>query len=193
MHRTDARLPNRARAVAVLALLLSACRAVPDDTASAPPAAQTDTPAVAEPARTPRPPHVFDPDSVQVGDSVVGLRIEAMGVQRAYDGKPVGDVRFAGEARVRGRYQRHPDTDVDLLCFFTDAESGMRLPRFPHDERRPWFCFANQQDARRMLRTPPDTGPAAIVIVIDRFAYHFGYSDGFNQARLVRVEEDGGR
>jgi hypothetical protein len=189
MHRTDARLPKRACALAVLALLLSACRAAPDGTGSAPP--QPDTPAVSQPARTPRPPHVFNPDSVQVGDSVVGLRIDAMEVQRPYDGKPVGNVRFAGEARVSGRYQRHPDTEVDLLCFFADTETGMQLPRFPHDERRPWFCFTNQEDARRMLRTPPDTGQTAIVV--DGFAYHFGYSDGFNQARLVRVEGDGGR
>jgi hypothetical protein len=167
------------RAVLVL-LLLAGCGAPSDEAASAP----ADTAATAQPV--PRAPNVLNPDSMQVGDSVAGMRIEAMDVQRAFDGEPVGTVRFAGEARVSGRAAPHFDSEVDALCFFADAASAGRLPRFPRDERRAWFCFANQAEARRMLDTPADSG--VVSIIIDRFTYHFSYSDAVNEARLVRVE-----
>jgi hypothetical protein len=128
-------------------------------------------------------PGVFDPDRVQVGDTVAGMRVVKVLLERAADGEPVGTVRFAGEARVRGRTGAHPDTDVDLPCFFADSTSGGRLPRFARDERRPWFCFSNAAEARRLL--PADT--AARSIVIDGFIYQYARTDVVNTARLVRV------
>lgn len=172
-------------------LLLAACRPSGDAAedrprASAPAAAPADTaPWMQRPASAPAA-NVFDPDRVRMGDTVAGMRVAEVLVERAADGEPVGTVRFAGEARVRGRRGAHPDTDVDLPCFFADSASGGRLPRFAGDARRPWFCLTNAADARRLL--PADTATRSIVI--DRFVYQYARIDVVNTARLVRVEPE---
>lgn len=155
---------------ALALLLLAACRA-----SGEPEATKADAP----------PAHVLDPARAKVGDVVAGMRIEAMEIRRASDGELLGTVRFAGEARVSGRFGPHPSSEVDALCFFADPASAGRLPRFPQDQRRAWFCFSDQAEARRML-APADSGGASIVI--DRYTYHYGHSDGVNEARLDRVE-----
>lgn len=129
--------------------------------------------------------HVFDPARVRVGDSIAGMRVDSVAVQQTPDGDWVGTVRFTGEARVGGTYEPHPDTDVDALCFFASAEHTSRLPRFTGDERKPWFCFENQDRARALLHVPPDRGRAEILI--ESFAYHVNNSDAVNEARLRRV------
>src|SRR3712207_7969887 len=62
-----------------------------------------------------------------------------------------------------------------LVCFEADAESAARLPRWGGDDRRPWFCFENQAQARRALGPPSDGVKATVVI--DRFVIHRGLSD----------------
>jgi hypothetical protein len=168
----------------LLLFALAACRAPGDDAPRAqPPAARGSASAPA--ADSVLPAHVFDPARVQVGDSIAGLRIDTVDVWRAMDGAWVGMVRFAGEVRLGGTYEPHPDPEANLLCFFAGAEHAERLPRFHGDERRPWFCFADQDRARALLPVPPGRGRAEIVV--DRFTYHFAYSDVVNSARLVRV------
>ncbi|HEX6909100.1 MAG TPA: hypothetical protein VF142_01820 [Longimicrobium sp.] len=164
-------LSTRRPRAALALLLLAACRAP-----EAPQAAKADAP----------PGHLFDPARARVGDTVVGMRIEAMEVRRASDGELVGTVRFAGRARVSGRPGPHPDGEVDAPCFFADPASAGRLPRFPRDRRRAWFCFADPADARRML-AQADSG--TVSVVIDRYTYHYAYSDVVNEARLDRVEQ----
>jgi hypothetical protein len=80
---------------------------------------------------------------------------------------------------------RHPDSDVQLVCFEADAGSAARLPRWEGDDRRPWFCFENQAQARRAVGPPSDGVKATVVI--DLFTIHRGLSDEVNGARLVRV------
>lgn len=179
------------RRSALALLLLAACRpsgeaAQDRPRASAAAAGPADTaPWMQRPASAAAP-GVFHPGRVQVGDTVAGMRIAELRVERAADGEPVGTVRFAGEARVRGRAGAHPDPDVDLPCFFADSASAHPLPRFPRDERRPWFCFSNAAEARRML--PADT--VARSVVIDGFIYQYARTDVVNTARLVRVEPE---
>ena len=163
-------LSTRRPRAALALLLLAACRA-----SGEPEATKADA----------RPAHVLDPAHAGVGDTIVGMRIEAMEIRRASDGELLGTVRFAGESRVSGRFGPHPGSEVDALCFFADPASAGRLPRFPRDRRRAWFCFADPADARRML-AQADSG--TVSIVIDRYTYHYAYSDVVNEARLDRVE-----
>jgi hypothetical protein len=97
----------------------------------------------------------------------------------------VGTARFRGEIELSGQTLRHPESDVQAICFEADPPSAARLPRWQGDERRPWFCFTNDAEVRRALG-PPSDGVRAIV-VIDRFTIHRGLSDEVNSARLVRV------
>lgn len=182
----------RKRVLPVL-LVLAACESAEDDDGSAARADSTrDTLAAAgdsspSPQRVPDPATatVFDPARVRVGDTIAGLRVDSADVRRAIHGDWIGSVRFAGEVRLSGAYQPHPSEEVDALCFFVAEEHRARLPRFPADARRPWFCFANQEEARTLLRPPPDSGRAEIVV--DRFIYHFAHTDVVNEARLLRV------
>lgn len=168
------------RALLPLLLLLAACGAPADDAAPAQPPAATDSAAPSAPGE-----NLFDPATVQVGDSVAGLRIDSLDVRQAADGQWVGRVRFAGQVRVRGTWEPHPDAEFRALCFFAAGEYAPRLPRFRSDVRRPWFCFEDQERARRLLKVPPERGRAEILI--DGFTYHYAPTDVYNQARLVRV------
>ena len=128
--------------------------------------------------------YVFDPSNVRVGDTIAGLRVKAADVQRAADGDWVGTVRFEGEVQVAGALRPHPSEEVDALCFFVEETHRARLPRFTEDQRRPWFCFSNQAEAREMVRAIPEGG--TVELIIDQFTYHFAHTDVVNGARLVR-------
>lgn len=130
----------------------------------------------------------FDPSSVAVGDSVAGLRIEAMDVHPSLidTGRWVGTVQFEGKRILSGTYRRHPfDSEQDALCFFPDERSAHTLPIFPQDERTSWLCFTNEEEAREWLGSASTERTATIQI--DRFNYHYSHSDVYNTARLVGV------
>ena len=170
------------RILALFALLaLAACG---DDASDDARHAAEDS-AAAQAAPAPPRGHVFDPARVRVGDSIAGMRVDSVAVNRTPAGYWIGTVRFAGEARIGGTYEPHPDAEVDALCFFASDEYRPRLPRFSTDERKPWFCFENQDRARALLHVPPDHGRAEILI--EAFTYHFSHTDVVNQARLRRV------
>lgn len=180
-------------ALLALALVSSACDGGGSGTADAAP----DT--LLSPAETPpdtaSPPApgapgraIFDPDDVEVGDTVAGMVLESKDVARSMpDGEWVGNVRFAGRTTVSGITRAHPDDpDSPALCFALDRESAVRLPRFSGDERIGWFCFEDPAEARRLLGAAPPAKVRAS-IVIDRFTYAWSHSDVVNEAHLARV------
>ncbi len=128
----------------------------------------------------------FDPSTLRLGDRVGTLVADSV-VARVtpVDSSYVGTARFRGEIELAGATFRHPESDSEAVCFEVDSASAVRLPRWRGDERRPWFCFENDAEARRALG-PPSAGVRA-TIVIDRFTIHRGLSDEVNAARLVRV------
>ena len=177
------------RVVAVAAVLLGVVAACA--TESAPEAAaRVDTPAVAVPRETLPPERTagvaFDPLSVKPGDSVGMLQLAAIEAHRAVadTGTVVGRAVFTGELELSGRTLRHFEADVRAVCFEADLESARRMPRWHGDERRPWFCFRDTDDAARRLAAPGVERPARVVI--GDFTIVRGLSDEVNQARLVR-------
>jgi hypothetical protein len=128
----------------------------------------------------------FDPATLRPGDRVGELVADSIAALRTpTDSTYVGVALFRGEIELGGRTMRHPEPDVQDVCFEADSVSAARLPRWQGDERRPWFCFTNDGEARRRLGPPVDGVGATIVI--DSFTIHRGLSDEVNSARLVRV------
>lgn len=146
-----------------------------------PPPRETDPPAAEAPP-------ALDPAGAEVGDSVLGLRIVALDVRPSLADSAgwAGRVEFEGAVTLSGEIRPHPAyPDVQDVCFFPDAASAARLPRFPGDERTSWLCFVDGEGARRSL----GPGPAGhATVTADRFVYHFAPTDVHNTARLVRVE-----
>ena len=131
---------------------------------------------------------VLDPAQHAVGATLTGLRLTGLTATPSTEepGGWVGSARFAGTVNVSGHYGSHPAyPELGELCFFPDAASGERLPRFANDHRKTWFCFTNRREAVQRLAPPPSSGTAEIVI--DDFHYVFEHSDVNNAARLVEV------
>lgn len=178
----------------VLALFSAACgsdgRSAADGAAPDTLLSPAETPPDTAPAPAPGGPGkvVFDPDRVQVGDTVAGMVLESKDIARSMpDGEWVGSVRFAGRTTVSGITRAHPDDpDSPALCFELDRESTVRLPRFSGDQRIGWFCFDEPAQARRLLGAAPPAKVRAS-IVIDRFTYAWSHADVVNEAHLARV------
>jgi hypothetical protein len=128
---------------------------------------------------------VFDPTSVRAGDRVGAMTLDSIEVRVAHDSTRVGTARFRGSLELTGAPIKHFESDVTDRCFEADSVGASKLPRWGGDERRAWFCFQNQPEARRLLGAAGDS--ARRTIVIDRFTIHRGLSDEVNSARLVRV------
>ena len=124
---------------------------------------------------------VFDPDSVRAGQRIGSLKVDRASVNLAYDSTRVGSVYFSGDIELAGRMMRHPDSDVDALCFEADSMSAARLPRWKGDARRPWFCFKGDDTAAKTL-----AADSSARVVLDRFVIHKGMSDEVNSARARR-------
>jgi hypothetical protein len=130
---------------------------------------------------------VFDPAALRPGVRVGDLVVERADVSRtSFDSSFVGTVRFSGEIALAGRTLRHPDSEVRAVCFEADSVSAARLPRWPADERRPWFCFENDSVAARLLAAPGVERPARVLV--DRFTTVRHFTDAVNSARLLRVD-----
>ena len=135
----------------------------------------------------PQPANRFDPAAVRRGDTVVGLVLDSIDRARTPSDEWVGSARFAGVLTISGRTFRHPDgDDYPFPCFEADSASARRLPQWAGDERRPWFCFENADEARTRLGAG---GPGhAATIRIDRFTIHRSLSDAVNSAHLLAVD-----
>lgn len=187
----------RPAAVVLMLVLCSACeRADPD----VEPAASDGVVATA-PAPTPggaervppREPRHFDPGTLSIGDTVLGLRVVRLDVARVFeDSVWSGSVQFAGEITLTGTYEQHFDyPEVDAVCFqITDSESINRIPEFAPDpwtspNQRTWFCFTNAGEVRVALGS--GTEPRTATVVVDDYTNQRIFSDAFDTARLVRV------
>jgi len=115
------------------------------------------------------------------------MTLESIEVEVAIDSTRIGTARFSGQLELSGWTKRHFEADLrDVdICFEADSTSAARMPRWRGDERRAWFCFENQTEARRMLGPPSDSTPTTVIV--DRFNLRRGLTDEVNSARLVRV------
>ena len=177
------------RMIVVAALILASCREAPREKRATNDAIVEST--AVPPAESAQSGIRFDPETLRPGERVGDLVVDTLSFRRALvDSTFVGMARFSGEMQLTGRTMRHPDADLrhTEMCFEAYSSSATRLPRWPADERRPWFCFVNRDAAVRALRGPSE-GIAA-TIVIDQFTINRGLSDEVNSARLVRVVQD---
>lgn len=146
--------------------------------------------AAADSTRVAAPQNEFDPATIQRGDSVRGLALDSIHRERTPSGEWVGMARFAGIVTISGRTFGHPDgDDYPFPCFEADSASARALPRWAGDERRPWFCFENREDAR--LSLGGDAPDRAATIRVDRFTVYRNLSDAVNSARLIGVDRRG--
>ncbi|HSJ25329.1 MAG TPA: hypothetical protein VK929_11700 [Longimicrobiales bacterium] len=135
----------------------------------------------------------FDPGSISVGDSLLGLVVREREVMRVFDDSVwAGRVHFAGEITVTGIYQRHFDwPEPDALCFHVDDSSVQAVPAFSPDSwtsanAKVWFCLTNPERAQALLGSGET--PVRATVVVDDYAVLREFSDVFDTARLVRVE-----
>jgi hypothetical protein len=130
----------------------------------------------------------FDPSAVRIGQQVGPLTVEATDVAWSEALSTwTGSVRFRGELPLRGHVIRHFDfPEVESTCFEADSASALTLPRWPEDERRPWFCFENDSTAHRILGTADSS--RLLDIVVDRFTTVRAFTDAVNSARLVEAD-----
>jgi hypothetical protein len=176
-------------ALILLPCVLLACGEPPSTDAEIPRAA-SDAPAVAIS-------QAFDPGTIQLGDTLLGLSVAAADVSRALDDSLwVGTVVFEGDLVLHGIYQQHPDwPQVELPCVHVvQLPSIGRIPRFPADpydrpDRKTWFCFDNPNVAMELLGPPAP--PREIVIAVDRYRAQRDLGDGFDTAELAEVIEVG--
>ena len=141
--------------------------------------------------------NVFDPAGVQVGDTVLGLRVVSKNMEPvSADSLWTGEVMFEGDLVVQGVYQPHPDwPQVTAPCFHvTDPTSAGRVPRVSLDDgiardERTWFCFADPDAALELLGTPEQ--PREAVIAVDRYRVRRDVADTFDTAELMEAIEFG--
>lgn len=139
------------------------------------------------PAKTPSVPgagpNVFDPRAIEPGQEFLGLVVVQEEVSQAAD-RPVsvGRVLFRGEITVSGTFRPHPEEGPQVPCFTVDAASARALPRFPADERIPWFCFRNTFQASQAMR---EAAGSPRTIVIRGFETVYRLTDAVDEAELV--------
>jgi hypothetical protein len=142
------------------------------------------------PPRHFRPGIRFDPATLRPGTPVGEFVADSIAAdRRPIDSTYFGLARFRGQIDVSGWTLGHPDPDSRAICFEADSASAARLPRWLGDERRPWFCFANRDEAAHALGAPSEGVHATIVI--ERFTIHRGGSDEVNSASFVRLVRGG--
>jgi hypothetical protein len=133
----------------------------------------------------------FDPTTIRPGTEFLGLTVTSANVSRSVtDESYIGDVRFAGDIELVGRYHPHFDYPENQAKCFSVAETSVpKLPRWPDDERRVWFCFENQEFAIRELGAAGTSGDATIVV--RRYMTVRSMSDVVDEAELVSVVRRG--
>jgi len=136
-------------------------------------------------------PHRFDPARVEEGDSVGPWEITALDLRPGVGpAEWVGTASFSGEVEIWGRAQAHPDADLGILCFLADEASAERIPRMVGDERIPWFCFENQEEAAEAL--DPARMADRVRITVSNYIYRYARTDIHDSARLEEADlEDG--
>lgn len=101
---------------------------------------------------------------------------------------------------VTGTYSYRIDAESveqlgDTVCFYPLPSSRFRHSRPPNDPRIMWFCFANTEDAKRMLHIPREAeikecgleGQATVEINEHQTAKED--TDGYDVVRLLTVQK----
>lgn len=125
---------------------------------------------------------------VKNGDCYGGMTASAVKV--GYMGKQEGDILFkalaTGNKQLSGKYEYY-DKDYaftgGLVCFYPDNRDN--LPRVKTDEREAWFCFSNQDEARKEFGPIGSSGQATIEI--SDYYYVVAGTEGWNGATLKKV------
>ncbi len=132
-------------------------------------------------------PHRFDPATAAEGDSVGPWEITLLDLTPGIGpAEWVGTVTFSGEVELLGRAQPHPDADLDILCFLADEASAERIPRMAGDDRIPWFCFANQEEAADAL--DPVRMADRVRVIVSDYTYRYARTDIHDSARLEEAD-----
>ena len=174
-------------ALILAGLALTGCPGERADSEPADPRAELEPPNRAPPLD----PHRFDPATAAEGDSVGPWEITSLDLTPGIGpAEWVGTVTFSGEVELRGRAQPHPDADLDILCFLVDEASRERIPRMTGDERIPWFCFTNQEEAADAL--DPARMADRVRVIVSNYTYRYARTDIHDSARLEEADvEDG--
>jgi len=98
--------------------------------------------------------------------------------------------------KLDGQYSlRTDETSLDLIgqrvCFAPDKAQWTRLPR-PASGHDAWFCFSNDEQARRLLHVPTPKAKhcgwqARATITVDTYRPYVEQGDGNDMARLASV------
>lgn len=172
----------RLQLVCKAAVMLTAAACERQQPAEQPRASDTASHADARPFRAGI---VFDPSTTRPGQRVGTLVLESISATpTVIDSTLVGTARFRGEIELRGQRMAHHDSDITVPCFEADSLSASRLPRWRGDERRMWFCFANEAVATRALAGTREGD--SLSVVIDDFTIYRQFSDVVNSARFIR-------
>jgi hypothetical protein len=133
--------------------------------------------AIAPPA-----PNRFAPESARPGESIAGLEIvSAELAQSEVNSAYVGWVQFSGEVELEGVPRVIESNEPEFLCMDVSDETADRLPRMRHDDRRVWFCFTNQEEAKAAIGNR--IGQRVRVRISDyRTVYEF--TDAYDTAEL---------
>ncbi len=96
---------------------------------------------------------------------------------------------FSGKITVTGRYIYYEkDAGIlnDIVCLDNIRESDVKkFPKFADDERDVWFCFSNQELAKKLFGPEGSSGQATIEI--DNYTIDMMESEVWNTAELIRV------
>jgi hypothetical protein len=132
--------------------------------------------------------NVFDPSKLRVGDRFMGLKVTKMEASCrtfGYDGTYEGRATFQGEIIISGVYDpKYPLVASEGVCFDVVRQDDSKLPRMWGDQRKPWFCFDNPEQAKQLL-----SAEKALLakIVIDNFTTVHEHKGVINRADLVGV------
>jgi hypothetical protein len=138
--------------------------------------------------------NIFEVEKIQVGDKIAGLQVTSVAPFDAAYSKIAADnayVNFSGKATVSGTFHNYYSQEVgffyDQVCFDVDESSRQKLPQISGDERTPWFCFSNNDFARKQFS--PDGSAGNATIVIDKYNLVSYPSEVWNSAELIEVKE----
>ena len=98
-------------------------------------------------------------------------------------------VEFEGEIEVFGEYQNLDETDEDMMrewiCMYLTETEANKLPKLENDDRIPWFCFRNRDEAEMLFKDLPKYGE--VNVTINNFSINICASDCGNAAELISI------
>lgn len=132
-------------------------------------------------------PIVFEATELNPGDKVGTM--EAVKVEKVNQDKNLGNnnmsATFTGKVTVAGTYVQRTGLVKGACMEDLDNYSEQKLPRVKTDERNVWFCFSNENEAKRKLEGKEEEN---VTVTIDDYTYKHHPSEVKNTARLIEVE-----